>query len=148
MEAKPADHIRIEIRIEASLQKVWEAWTDPDIILQWIGSEPESKGLSAELQVHPGGKFEIHFLSSDQTEHVCFGVYREVVAYNKLSFSWQWKSEPDVESLVSLSLKPVGQLTLMHFEHRGVGYQSAHNYTEGWKGAFLKLNKLLQKAEN
>ena len=148
MEVKPADHIRMEIRIEAPLQKVWEAWTDPDIILQWIGSEPESKGISAELQVHPGGKFEIHFLSSDQIEHVCFGVYHEVETYNKLSFSWQWKSEPDMVSLVSLSLKRVGQLTLMQFEHQGFGFQSTHNYAEGWKGTFLKLNKLLQKPEN
>jgi hypothetical protein len=31
----------------------------------------------------------------------------------------------------------------MHFEHRGFGYQSAHNYAEGWKSTFLKLNKLL-----
>jgi uncharacterized protein YndB with AHSA1/START domain len=148
MENKLHDHIKLEIMIEAPLKKVWRAWTDPDLILQWIGSDPNGKGLNAELNVYPGGDYEIHFMGSDQTEHTCFGVYREVVEFHKLSFSWRWKSEPGVESLVSVFLIPFGQQTLMQFEHLGFGYQSAHNYKEGWMGTFLKLNRVLNSVEN
>jgi uncharacterized protein YndB with AHSA1/START domain len=148
MENKPNDHLIMEIIIDAPLKKVWNAWTDPDLILQWIGSDPDGKGLDAVMNVHPGGSYEIHFMNSDHTEHTCYGNYREVVEFSKLSFSWRWKSEPDVDSLVSILLIQTGRQTRMQFEHQGFGYQSAHSYAEGWKGAFFKLNRALNKPDN
>jgi uncharacterized protein YndB with AHSA1/START domain len=148
MEIKPGDYISIDFKIEAPLKKVWRAWTDPEVILQWFGSDPGDKGLDADLQVFPGGNYEVHFKSPDQTEHTAYGIYKEVVEFSKLSFTWNWKSEPGMESLVSLFLVSVGEQTLMHFEQHGFGYESAHNYAVGWKGTFVKLNKLLSKIEN
>ncbi len=143
IENKPNDHLSLEMIIDAPLQKVWSAWTDPDLILQWIGSDPDGKGLDAKLNVRAGGCYEIHFMNSDLTEHTCYGVYKDIVEFRKLSFSWQWKSEPDVESLVSILLIPTGSQTMMRFEHQGFGFQSAHSYEEGWKKTFFKLTRVL-----
>jgi len=148
MESKANDHLKMEVMIDAPLKKVWNAWTDPVIILQWIGSDPDGKGLDAKLDVRIGGSYEIHFMNSDLAEHTCYGVYNDIVEFSRLHFSWRWKSEPDVESQVSILLIPAGRQTMMQFEHQGFGYQSAHSYAEGWKGAFFKLNRALKKTDS
>jgi uncharacterized protein YndB with AHSA1/START domain len=95
--------------------------------------------------VRIGGSFEITFRDSSGLEHTCFGVYTEVTPFKNLQFTWAWRSEPGVESRVSITLSPEGDGTHMHFVHAGVGTASAHNYTEGWQSTFRKLDRLLLK---
>jgi uncharacterized protein YndB with AHSA1/START domain len=98
-----------------------------------------------EMNVRPGGTYEISFRGSDRVEHTCFGMYTEVKRFRKLIFSWEWKSEPGVESLVTIELTPAGDHTLMQFEHSHVGIRSMHNYLTGWAAAFEKLIQLLNQ---
>src|SRR5205085_10878067 len=97
------DSVSLEIMIHTPVEKTWEAWTDPALILKWFGSDPNGEGIKAELDVRPGGEFEISFRDSNGTEHTCSGVYVIVEKPEKLSFTWRWKSEPGVESLVNIS---------------------------------------------
>jgi len=147
MKNKPNDSVSLEITIHASIQDVWKAWTDPALILKWVGSDPKGVGLKAQMDVQPGGTFEISFRGSDQVEHTCFGIYTEVKEHRKLIFSWEWKSEPGVESLVIIALRPDGDDTYMQFEHTGVGNHSVHNYLDGWTKTFEKLKQLLNRKQ-
>lgn len=135
--------ITVETTFKAPIEKVWKAWTDPSLILQWFGSDPNGQVLEANLDVRPGGSFNIMFVDSDLTRHTCSGVYDEVQEFNKLTFSWTWKSEPGVESFVTLLLIPEGHFTRMQFEHAHVGNTSQHDYLSGWKTTFTKLEQLL-----
>jgi uncharacterized protein YndB with AHSA1/START domain len=141
---KAEDLIHIEIIIHAIQQAVWRAWTDPGLILQWFGSDPNGVGVSAHVDLRPGGSYEISFRGSEGITHTCFGVYREVKVFSRLVFSWQWKSEPGVESRVTVLLTPAGDNTFMQFEHAHVGNKSAHNYKTGWQNTFVKLERLLK----
>ena len=76
------------------------------------------------------------------------GVYSEVKEFRKLIFSWEWKSEPGVESFVTIELTPDCDHTLMQFEHSHVGSRSMHNYLTGWTTTFEKLNVVLNKNES
>lgn len=93
--------VSIETTIHSSIERVWEAWTNPTLIMNWFGSDPNGKVLKAELDVRPGGYFEVTFQDSDLTEHTCSGIYDEVQAMSKLTFSWQWKSESGIESFIN-----------------------------------------------
>jgi len=135
--------IFIETTFKASIEKVWDAWTNSTQIMNWFGSDPKGKVLKAELDVRPGGNFEVTFQDSDQTEHTCSGIYDEVLPLGKLTFSWQWKSEPAVESFVILLLTPEGKSTRMQFEHKNLGSDSKHDYEWGWQNTFSKLERLL-----
>lgn len=137
------DLIHIETIIHAPLPAVWKAWTSPGTILQWFGSDPQGVGISAHVDLRPGGNYEISFRASEGIAHTCFGVYQEVTAFSKLVFSWQWKSEPGVESQVTVLLTPEAHHTFMQFEHAHVGKKSAHNYEAGWRNTFLKLERVL-----
>jgi uncharacterized protein YndB with AHSA1/START domain len=144
---KADDLIHIETIIHASMESVWRAWTDPGLILKWYGSDPNGAGVSAHVDLRPGGNYEISFRGSEGTTHTCFGVYKEVAVLSRLVFSWQWKSEPGVESQVTVILSPDGDHTLMLFEHAHVGNKSAHNYEAGWQDTFVKLERLLNTRE-
>lgn len=137
------DAVFIETTIHAPVEKVWAAWTDPVVIMQWFGSDPNGEVLSAETDLRPGGNFEVTFKDSDQTEHTCSGIYKEIEPLKKLTFTWHWKSEPDVESFIVLLLTGEDKSTRMQFEHMNFGSGSIHDYVIGWQNTFLKLERLL-----
>ena len=139
----PKDSVFIETTIQVSVDKVWEAWTEPSVIMKWFGSDPKGKVLSAKLDVNPGGSFEVVFKDADQTEHTCYGTYSEIEKLSKLTFTWHWKSEPNVESFIVLLLSEEGKSTKMQFEHMNFGDGSKHDYVKGWQSTFLKLKRLL-----
>ena len=135
--------IQIERYFNAQPDAVWRAWTDPAIVSRWFGSDPAGKVLAAQLDVRSGGRFEVSFRDSSGIEHTCRGVYVEVEPGSKLSFSWSWRSEPGIESLVAVRLKPEGEGTLMQFEHARLVDGSAHDYAAGWRRTFEKLASVL-----
>ena len=141
------DFVELEILFEASVKDLWMAWTDPVLILKWFGSEPDTQGLRANLDVHPGGCYEISFRDSSGTSHTCRGIYAEVRKFQKLIFSWEWKSEPGVESLVTLLFLPEGRFTRLKFKHIKLGNESKHGYQLGWQGAFSRLANVLKMNE-
>ncbi|HEY5748629.1 MAG TPA: SRPBCC domain-containing protein [Chryseolinea sp.] len=136
--------IFLDTTFKSPVEKIWEAWTNPNLIIKWFGSDLKGKGLSAKLDVRLGGYFEITFQDSDLTEHTCSGIYDEVQVLNKLTFSWRWKSEPGVESFVVLSLTPEGKSTRMQFQHKNLSSGSKHDYAKGWQNTFSKLERLLE----
>ena len=71
------------------------------------------------------------------------GKYFIVENFRQLLFTWEWKNERGVESLVHLSLDSINDGTMMIFEHKDLGTASAHNYLTGWKETFLKLERVL-----
>ena len=118
------------------------------MVINWFGSDPDGRGLSAKLDVRRGGSFEVIFQDSDQTEHTCIGVYSDVDELRKLSFSWSWKSEPGFESFVTVLLTPAGKSTHMRFEHTNLASGSNHDYLSGWNRTFAKLESLLKSTDN
>lgn len=145
MDTTVKETITIITIINAPIENVWKAWTNPDLIFNWFGSDPNGKVLKAKLDVRPGGSFEITFTDEDQTLHTCSGAYVDVQEYSKLTFTWTWKSEPGVESFVTLSLAAENNLTRMQFEHAQLGNASKHDYLNGWQSTFLKLERMLDK---
>ncbi|HVX51599.1 MAG TPA: SRPBCC domain-containing protein [Chitinophagaceae bacterium] len=135
--------ITINKTFTAPAAAIWRAWTEPAMIKQWFGSDANGTVLSAQLNVQPGGNFEISFANADGAQHTCFGIYLLVQPYTKLSFTWTWKSEPGIESLVTVEIEPMGDFTVMHFTHAHVGFASAHNYRQGWADTFYKLERAL-----
>src|SRR5437868_249429 len=117
----------IDRKFNVPVSMLWQAWTNPSTVLQWFGSDPKGRGIAATMDIRKGGDFNVTFRDSTGTEHICFGTYTEVLEPMKLAFTWNWKSEPGVESNVSVILSGDEENALMDFQHAGVGEASAHN---------------------
>jgi uncharacterized protein YndB with AHSA1/START domain len=98
----------------------------------------------AETDVRIGGRYAILFLGQDGEEHHVSGMYREVVPNAKLVFTWAWRSTPERESLVTISIKPDGKgslLTLVHEQFFDEAARDRHEH--GWTGSLDKLERYL-----
>jgi len=122
---------------------VWRAWTESEQMRRWFGSDPQGTVIAASADVRPGGNYSVTFADGDGTQHTASGKYLEVEPYSRLVFSWHWKSEAGVTSMVTVLLKPDGKGTIMHFQHAGIGYGSSHNFEKGWQDTFDKLERVL-----
>jgi uncharacterized protein YndB with AHSA1/START domain len=135
--AKPS--LTLKRRLKASPAKVYSAWTEPQKLTQWWGPTG-AETRSAEMDVRIGGRFYIVFTTPDGEEHGIGGVYRDVVPNEKLVFTWAWRTMPERESLVTITLKPDGNETILTLLHEQFFDEPARDRHEtGWTGTLDKL---------
>ena len=129
-------------RLNASPEKVYAAWTDPEKIVRWFGrTDAKANSFRANIDARVGGHFRVSFSTDDEYYEVG-GVYREVVPNQRLVFSWAWHSTPERESLVTVSLKPDDDGTLLTLLHEQLFDQAARDgHERGWIGALEKLER-------
>ena len=135
--------LTLKRRLNASPEKVYAAWADAEKLTQWFGpSQVEPGTVNAEMDVRVGGRYRISFNAAGEY-HEVGGVYREVVPNERLVFSWAWHSTPERESLVTVSLQPDGDGTLLTLHHEQLFDQVAcDSHERGWNNALDKLEKL------
>jgi uncharacterized protein YndB with AHSA1/START domain len=135
--------LTLKRRLKAPPAKVFAAWIDPEKVKRWMGPG-EGKALSAECDARVGGRYRWVMQSAAGEVHDVGGVYREVVANEKLVFTWAWKSTPERQSLVTVQLKPDGDGTLLTVTHEQFFDEDARDrHQQGWDGALDKMEKFL-----
>jgi len=135
--------LTIKRRFNAPPAKVFAAWADPEKMKRWMGpGEVTAPHIECDLRV--GGRYRIVMRNPAGEEFDVGGVYREIVPNEKLVFTWAWKSMPERESLVTMTVKPDGDGTLMTLQHEQFFDEDARDrHNQGWEGAFVKLEKYL-----
>ena len=143
MLTKPS--LTLKRRIKAPPAQVFAAWTDPQKIALWFGpGETTAGSVRAEMDVVVGGRFRVSFRTEDGEQHEVGGIYREVVPDRRLKFTWAWHTTPERESLVTLTLSPDGDGTLLTLHHEQFFDESARDgHQGGWTGALDKLERYL-----
>jgi uncharacterized protein YndB with AHSA1/START domain len=143
MLSKPS--LTLKRRIKATPAQVFEAWTDPEKIVRWFGpNETVAGSVRAQVDVRPGGRYRMNFETGDGERHQVGGVYREVVANSRLAFTWAWHSTPERESLVTITIVPDGDGTLLTLHHEQFFDQKARDgHERGWTGTLDKLERFL-----
>ena len=142
---------RIEIVrvIRASRQRVFDAWTRPEMIRQWFGAGTmKVVELDADAQVDGG--YSITAVGSpapgveEKTSKVS-GRYTRVEPYDVLAFTWNANFAPGEESLVTLSFRDVAGGTEMTLLQEGFTQESTRDsHIHGWTSALDKLQRLVE----
>src|SRR5437762_13024593 len=74
----PSDtEIRIERIFHAPRQLVWEAYTDPELLPEWLGPRELTMTVD-EFDLRPGGSYRFTHRDSERNEFVFFGQLRVV----------------------------------------------------------------------
>ena len=79
----PRTDLVFERIVEVPREKVWAAWTTPELLLQWFTPAPW-KTIACEIDLRPGGAFRTTMLSPEGQEFPNSGCYLEVVKNEKL----------------------------------------------------------------
>lgn len=135
--------VTLKRRLNAPAEKVYAAWTDPEKLIHWFGPGDTRDGsVNAEMDVRVGGRFKVSFNTLDGERHQVGGEYKDVVPNEKLVFSWAWHSTPERESLVTVTMKPDGDQTILTLLHEKFFDEAARDgHARGWTGTLDKLEK-------
>jgi uncharacterized protein YndB with AHSA1/START domain len=96
----PSDtEIRIERSFDAPRELVWEVYTDPQAMGEWLGPR-DQKVTVDEMDLRPGGSYRWSAKMSDGTPIAFFGEYSVVDPPHVLEGTFSWdhsEAEPAVD---------------------------------------------------
>ena len=134
--------LKVTKHINAPRDKVFAAWTTPEIMKHWFF--PIGMSVSnAESDVRVGGKFRAT-MTGEQGSSTVFGVYREIVAGERLVFTHSWDEGDRRETLVTVELADQDGGTLVTVTHAGLATrESAEGHERGWRSTLDNLARYL-----
>jgi uncharacterized protein YndB with AHSA1/START domain len=146
---KGASQLTLEIRrvFPAARPAVFEAFTDPDILMKWWGP----KGFtipSLDYEPRVGGGYRIEMKPPGADPFYLRGEFQEVDPPERLaySFAWEQPDPDDVENLVTLSFEDLSGSTVVLLDHAPFKTEARRELLRGgWTDSLDKLEQLLTK---
>ena len=141
--------LTLERTFDAPIKLVWEAWSNPEHIINWWGP----KGMQSKVIEHdfrPGGKWKYAMTMPDGKEFITEGVYSEIVEFEKIISSADFK--PMTEGVeIQAIFEANGDQTkftfnVVHATEEYCKQQEAMGFYNGWGSVFNNLNEFLQTA--
>ena len=124
--------IEHEVRVAASPDTVFEYFTDPAKMVQWMGTE-------ATLDPRPGGVCRLGMGGLS----VMSGQFVEVHSPSRIVFTWGWETEvfstPPQSTVVEVDLTAAGGETVVHVVHRRLRPDAAGAHRVGWQHYLPRL---------
>jgi uncharacterized protein YndB with AHSA1/START domain len=148
MDAEPGE-VTLELRrvLPASPSAVFEAFADPDRLSKWWGPE----GFTVpRLEYHPreGQSYRIEMQPPEGDAFHLSGEFREVDPPARLSYTFRWEPPypDDVETLVELSFRELGESTEVIFTQGRFRTEARRElHRDGWTDTFERLERFLSQ---
>jgi uncharacterized protein YndB with AHSA1/START domain len=131
--------------IRTSPEELFDAWTDPLLLLKWWG--PEGTTIpDYTFEVRVGGAWKTTMMNAAGDPLVCSGVYTVLDRPRRLGLTWGWL-KPDGtrghETAIDVTFEKAAGGTLMTLTQKT--FQSAEQsgfHNQGWASSFNKLVQL------
>jgi uncharacterized protein YndB with AHSA1/START domain len=126
--------------IDAPREKLFRAWTDPELLKQWFAPLPWTTP-KAELDVRPGGANLVVMRGPDGNEFPNRGVYLEIVPNERLVFTdayseaWQPSEKPFMTVILTFEDEGGKTRYTARVRHWTVADREAHEkmgFHAGW----------------
>lgn len=133
-------------------ERVFAAWTDPELVAMWLFGGPTSEAHETSLDVRIGGRWQISD-TREGTKYTALGEYLEIDPPHRLAFTFAMPQfSPDADT-ITVVLEPAAEGTLMTFTQAGPGISEElgkltpgrRSATEtGWHFMFLGLADVVE----
>jgi uncharacterized protein YndB with AHSA1/START domain len=108
IEADPAvPTIRIVRDFDAPPDRVYRAWTDPELVVQWLGPNSTEMNIDAWEAV-TGGKYRYTVWQEGEEVAAFFGSFHEARPNERLVQTFTWEGMPDGVSLDTMTFTDLG----------------------------------------
>lgn len=143
----PIDETALMIRrvFKVDRRTLWNALTQPDAIMQWMGAKMASPA-KVETDFRVGGSYQIEMIGNETGEmHKVGGEYLEISEPDRISFSWAWHTTPGRVSRVTYALSAAdgGGTTLTLTHERLYDTEARDNHGKGWSATLDSLEEYL-----
>ena len=149
MQAPTNDVVELTItkEINASVETVFNAWTQPETIKQWFAPDDTMTVPNTRVDLVEGGEYMIHLHDSNASkDYIVSGTYEEIKINEKLVFNWMWKDGVDRTQVTLEFQEKDANTTLLTLSHRGFSQQEfADKHNEGWQACLESLANTCQK---
>ncbi|TAN33284.1 ATPase [bacterium] len=95
---------------EASRERVFEAFTDPQLVAKWLGPRRLTTAVET-MDVRPGGMWRFINRDSAGNEFGFHGVYHDVVAPERIVQTFEYEGEPGHVLLQTATFEDLGGTT-------------------------------------
>ncbi|WP_202914369.1 SRPBCC domain-containing protein [Buttiauxella sp. 3AFRM03] len=120
--------INVETQVDAPVEKVWQAYIDPEAIKQWNTASPDWHTPTAAVDFREGGPFSFRMEAKDGSMGFDFaGVYTRIVPHKLIEYKFGDREAKVVFTPVDkgvdvrLEFDPDGQYPV---EHQKSGWQA------------------------
>ncbi len=143
--------LNIERIFQVSATRLFNAWTDPQIVNSWFGPEGFIV-IESSMDTTVGGQYRIVIQSPDGKEISHYGEYVEYQPPISLAFTWVLENQDCaggkdqfVTTLVSLSFEAISTTqTKLLLTHEQLPNEEAYNGHEfGWQSSLNSLQAFL-----
>lgn len=148
--APPPDRTLVISRLfDAPRSLVFKAWTEAERVARWWGPQGFTTQY-CQMDIREGGSFRLCMRSPEGTNHWKRGVYREIVAPERIIFTFAWEDAagtPGHETLVTVRFEAVGDKTRLTL-HQEV-FETAERCDEhriGWTSCLQRFAGYLAKS--
>ena len=154
----PTRDLVLERTIAVTPERVWRAWTDPALLVQWFTPAP-FKTVAAEIDVRPGGKFSTTMESPEGEQYPSTGCVLEVVLERLLVWTSVLCEDfrptspangaDDLAFTGRISIEPTGDggtrytAIAMHPDEATCRKHDEMGFQEGWGAALDQLVALM-----
>ena len=124
----PSDNeILITRRFAASPALVFRAWTTPELVRRWWGSD-DAPLTECDIDLRVGGTWRYVMSGGDGTEHAWHGTYAEIEAPTRLVSTEVYEGYPDAESLntASFAEHDGGTILTVNVRHKSKENRDGH----------------------
>lgn len=138
---------RLEVSrlIKAGQARVFSAWTDPTMIVQWWGAG-DVKCTAAEMNLTVGGAYRIANQAPDGTTMWIAGTFSHVNPPRDLAYTWAIEPITDstTYSLVEVTFDEAEDGTLVTITQTRIASPEAREiHRDGWIGCLEGLDMLI-----
>jgi uncharacterized protein YndB with AHSA1/START domain len=137
--------LKVKRVFHAPREKVFAAWTQPDLLKQWLGGGNIPDPV-AEVDLRIGGQYRVQLRAQDSPVFWVTGTYQEITPPERLVYTWQFEgTEMDTgETLVTVEFFDRGDATEVVMLHeRFPNHQVRDVHGEGWTMSFDNLATFL-----
>lgn len=144
--------LMLERVIDLTPEKVWAAWTTPNLVMQWFSPRPWET-IACEIDLRPGGHFRTVMRSPEGQEFPNTGCYLEVVKNEKLV--WTDALQPGfrpntggfMTAMILLEPHPKGcryRAIALHKDEEGQRQHAEMGFETGWGMALDQMVELMR----
>jgi uncharacterized protein YndB with AHSA1/START domain len=135
--------------IDAPRRLVFKAWIEPEHVARWWGPQGFTTTF-CDMDIRPGGKFRVCMRSPEGTDHWKRGVYREIVAPERIVFTFAWEDaagNPRHELLTTVTFAEQGTKTKLTL-HQAI-FETAEgcdDHRRGWTSCLERFAEYMAAA--
>lgn len=127
---------------DASRERLFEAFTDPDDLEQWQPSDNFDVEVHT-LEAEPGGELSLTHIHGD-TRLSIEGTFEEVIENERLVHTWRVIDHPidDSVSRIMVEFHDVEDGTEVVFTHENLDPEMVEDTSQGWSWILGRLEKV------